>query len=697
MNNFRLTRRLLVGVLVAAWTFALPDGPAVAQATADYAVQVTAAVQSTPPRITLSWPAFAGATQHTVYRKAWGVSTWGSVAATLPGTATGFVDNGVTVGAKYEYQVVRAASVSGLGYVATGIEIPLVEDRGKVVLVVDATMAAPLAAELTRLQLDLAADGWTVLRHDVARNATVPSVKALIKADYDTDPTRVNSVFLFGHVPVPYSGSLAPDGHGDHVGAWPADLYYGDMDGVWTDVSNLGGTGRQNNVAGDGKFDQSSAPGGTVELGVGRVDLADMPAFAPKMESDLLRQYLNKEHGFRVKAWTLPARGLIDDNFGAFGGEAFASTGWRAFSAFFGPANVFALDWFGTLATNGYLWAYGCGGGNYQGAGGVGSTSNFAATDTKTAFTFLFGSYFGDWDVSNDFLRAPLATTTYGLTCAWAGRPAWHVHHMAMGETIGYAARLTENNSGTYFYGYGPSVHIALMGDPTLRMHVVAPAANVTAAGGAGSASISWTASTDTVAGYHVYRGAGPAGPFTRVTPALVAGTSFVDPGVAGGTYTYLVRAVRLETSASGSYWNASTGVAAGATATGPGATAFHTLTPCRAIDTRRAIGPLGGPPLGAGAIRSFDVRSICGVPASARVVSANVTVTNTSAAGTLILYPGDLPAAPNAVTLAFRAGQTRANNALVGLAADGSGAFKIANTTAGPLDVIVDVNGWFE
>ena len=688
---------LLAGLLAGAATLELPGKRAEAQVASDYAVQVTAAVQSAPPRISLSWPAFAGATQHTVYRKAWGATPWGAAAATLAGSATGYVDNGATVGTKYEYQVLRTASVTGYGYLATGIEIPLAEDRGKVILVVDATYAPDLAAELTRLQLDLAGDGWTVIRHDVPRTGTAPSVKALIKADYDADPTRVNSVFLFGHVPVPYSGSLAPDGHPDHVGAWPADLYYGDMDGVWTDVSNLGGTGRQNNVAGDGKFDQSYAPGGTIELGVGRVDLAAMPAFAPKTESDLLRQYLNKDHGFRVKAWTLPARGLIDDNFGAFGGEAFASTGWRAFSGFFGPANVFALDWFTTLATNGYLWAYGCGGGNYTGAGGVGSTSNFAATDTKTAFTFLFGSYFGDWDVSNNFLRAPLATTSYGLTCAWAGRPAWHVHHMAMGETIGYATRLTQNNSGTYFFGYGPSVHIALMGDPTLRMHVVAPAANVTATGGAGNAAISWTASADTVAGYHVYRGAGAAGPFTRLTSSLVAGMSFVDAGVSGGSYAYLVRAVRLETSASCSYWNASTGASATATVTGPGATAFRTLTPCRAIDTRRAAGPLGGPSLGAGATRSFIATGVCGVPTTARAVSVNVTVTNAGTLGTLIVYPADLPAAPNTLTLAFRAGQTRANNALVGLASDGSGAFKVVSSATGSLDVIVDVNGWFE
>ena len=686
--------RLLAGALLLA--AAAAAGRARAQATADYAVQVTAVVQSSPARITLAWPAFAGATSHTVYRKAWGTSAWGTALATLAGTATGYTDNAVTVGTAYEYQVQRSASVTGWGYLATGIALPLVEDRGKVVLVVDASMSAALSSELARLERDLAADGWTVLRHDVLRTATVPSVKALIQADYTADPSRVKSVFLFGHVPVPYSGDIAPDGHGDHVGAWPADLYYGEMDGTWTDTQNYGGTGRQNNVPGDGKFDQSSAPSGAVELGVGRVDLANMPAFAPKTETDLLRQYLNKDHGFRVKAWTLPARGLIDDNFGAFGGEAFGSTGWRAFSAFFGPANVFALDWFGTLGANGYLWAYGCGGGNYTGAGGVGSTSNFAATDTKTAFTFLFGSYFGDWDVSNNFLRAPLATTTYGLTCAWAGRPAWYVHHMGMGETIGYAARVSQNNSGTYFYGYGPEIHVALMGDPTLRMHVVAPPTNVAVAAGVGTATVSWTASADTVAGYHVYRGATDAGPFTRLTSALVTATSFVDTAAPAGTPVYLVRAVKLETTPSGSYWNASTGASPGA-GPPPVAIRFHILAPCRALDTRRPVGPGGGPALAANGTRTFVATGVCGVPATALAVSANVTVTNAGAAGALVLYPSDLPGPPNTLTIGFRAARTRANNALVRLASDASGGFKITSSAAATVDVIVDVNGWFE
>ncbi len=680
--------RVCLGV-AALLVCAFSAARAAAQVAADYAVQVTATVQTAPPQIALSWGSYSGATQYVVSRKTWTATTWGTAIATLAGSATGFTDTNVTAGTSYEYRVTRQASVSGYGYVASGISLPLVEDRGTVILVVDSTYASDLAAELDLLQQDVVGDGWSVIRHDVLRTASVPSVKALIKADYLAAPTRVKTVFLFGHVPVPYSGQLAPDGHPDHIGAWPADLYYGDMDGVWTDTVNYGGTGRQSNVPGDGKFDQTSAPG-LVELAVGRVDLANMPAFGPKTERDLLGQYLDKDHAFRHAVWTLPARGLIDDNFGAFGGEAFASTGWRAFSAFFGRPNVFALDWFTTLANNGYLWAYGCGGGNYTGASGVGSTSNFVSTDTKVAFTFLFGSYFGDWDVSNNFLRAPLATRTYGLTCAWAGRPAWYVHHMAMGETIGYGARVSQNSSGA-------QVHIALMGDPTLRLTPVAPVSNLTVNPGFHTAALAWTASPEAVDGYHVYRSPNPGGPFSRVTSSPLGSTSFTDSGVPGGPWTYMVRAVKLETSASGSYGNASQGVFASTTVLGSSTTGFFQITPCRVLDTRKTNGPLGGPRLAASSIRRFVATGSCGIPAGAQAISANVTVTNATVDGRLVVYPGDLTAPPLVETVVFRAGRTRANNTMLGLARDGTGSFNAQNATAGPLDLIVDVTGYFQ
>ncbi len=656
---------------------------------ADAAVQVSAvAVKDPSPRITLIWPSTPSGSTIAIYRKAPGAAAWNAPIASLPAGATGHVDAAVAVGSVYEYWV---SSGGAAGYVASGIEIPLVESRGKVVLIVDSTYAASLSAGLGRLMSDLAGDGWTVLRHDVARTETVSNVKSLIQSDYNQDPGNVKAVFLFGHVPVPYSGAIAPDGHSDHYGAWPADLFYGDMDGIWTDSINYDSSvaGRQHNVAGDGKYDQSYAPS-AIELQVGRVDLANMPSFAPKAELDLLRQYLNKDHNFRHRLVTAQSRGLIDDNFGYFGGEAFAASGWRNFSGFFGAANVQALDWFGTLATQSYLWAYGCGGGWYQGAGGVGSTTDFASVDMQAIFTMLFGSYFGDWDTTDNFLRAPLATTTYGLTSAWAGRPHWFFHHMGMGETIGYSARATQNNSGIYAGGYGPEIHIALMGDPTLRMHVVAPptALNVILAPGPGTI-LQWTASPDAVLGYNVYRAPAPLGPLTRINGALVTSTSFTI--AASGGETWAVRAVKLESGASGSYFNASQAAFVN-TAAPP--TFFYTVVPCRILDTRSATGPFGGPALLAGGSRAFVAAGQCGIPADARSISGNVSVTNATASGYLTAYPGGVSLPPTS-TINYRSGQTRANNAVLSLGLSGDFVLRTGQST-GTVDVIVDVTGYF-
>jgi hypothetical protein len=121
----------------------------------------------------------------------------------------------------------------------------------------------------------------------------------------------------------------------------------------------------------------------------------------------------------------------------------------------------------------------------------------------------------------------------------------------------------------------------------------------------------------------------------------------------------------------------------------------FFTLPPCRALDTRSANGPLGGPALAAGAERAFDVRGACDVPASARAVAVNVTVTGASAPGHLRLWPtGELR--PVSSTINFAAGSTRANNAVLRLGTSGSFSVFCA-TTAGQVHLIVDVAGYFE
>jgi hypothetical protein len=548
------------------------------ESVSDYSVLVSASVQTNPPRVTLSWPADPQAASYSVYRKARDTASWGT-ATSLPANATGYVDSSVTVGTNYEYRISKtASSYSGAGYVYVGLAAPLVESRGKIILIVDSSCATELAVELTRLQQDLAGDGWSVLRHDVARMTVDPAdasstvwtarsnevatVKALIKADYLTDTANVKAVFLFGHVPIPYSGNLAPDQHAEHVGAWPADLFYADMDGTWTDVSvyNMDASDARNwNVPGDGKFDQNIWPS-TVELQVGRVDFANLPSF-PQNEKTLLRQYLNKDHNFRSGLITAQRRGLIDDNFGVSSGEAFAADGWRNFAPFFGTANLDTGSWPAQPSTTTYLWGYGCGPGTPTSASGVTSTSELVSSDTPIIFTMLFGSWFGDWDSTDNLLRSQLATPGYTLATVWAGRPFWYFHHMAAGETLGFSARVTQNNVSTYSPNSFPRfVHIGLLGDPSLRMHVVAPPSNLTArTNGLGGTDLAWSPSADAIAGYYVYRSASTAGPFTRLTSSLLGSTNYTDPIISSNVY--MVRAVKLESSPSGTYSNGSQGI----------------------------------------------------------------------------------------------------------------------------------------
>jgi hypothetical protein len=121
----------------------------------------------------------------------------------------------------------------------------------------------------------------------------------------------------------------------------------------------------------------------------------------------------------------------------------------------------------------------------------------------------------------------------------------------------------------------------------------------------------------------------------------------------------------------------------------------FYTLTPCRVFDSRQTA---DGPALASGLVRLIAVHGRCGVPASARMISFNVTAVGASAGGHLTVYPADL-SLPSTSTLNFAGGQTRANNGVVSLATDGTGTLAIrpAVVGGGAVHVIVDVNGFFE
>jgi len=553
---------------------ALCASQAVAQVNSlQLSVIAEAAIQEQPPRITLSWQKDDSATSYSVYRYDTNALDF-ELQANVNKNLTWF-DTNVAIGVPYEYEIVKqgyvagAGAVQGYGYVYTGMDLPAQEFSGTVILLVDDTFATNLSAELTQWQNDLISDGWRIIRHNVKRSDSVEAIKAIVLKDMRTD-TTAHSLFLFGHIPVPYSGFLNPDGHSQHFGAWPADVYYGDSVTVWTDTesnslsSAAQGVGPANiNVPHDGKFDQSTTQ--EVDLQIGRVDFWNMPAFALS-EEQLLKQYLDKNHAFRTGTLTAPKRALVSDNFGTYG-EGFACDAWRTYANLVGGNNIHQLNWFATLDTAMYLWAYGCGGGDPTDAGGIGSTGDFASKGTKAIFTMLFGSWFGDWNVQNDFLRAPLADPTT-LTCCWAGRPHWYVHHMAMGQTIGSCTQLSENAppdpSGLYDeLNYNApivqGVHMDLMGDPTLRMAYANVPSNfiyLSAKQVGNFVQINWQ-NPGVAAGYNVYRAHHWNDPYSKLNEVPDPLIVFTDSVPFSDSNYYVIRAVTKSGGSNGTYYSA--------------------------------------------------------------------------------------------------------------------------------------------
>jgi hypothetical protein len=119
------------------------------------------------------------------------------------------------------------------------------------------------------------------------------------------------------------------------------------------------------------------------------------------------------------------------------------------------------------------------------------------------------------------------------------------------------------------------------------------------------------------------------------------------------------------------------------ATATG---VFFVPVNPTRVIDTR-----VQGGTLGAGGSSTYQVTGFAGIPSGASAALFNVTVTNTTAASFLTVYPGG-GTRPVASDLNWVAGQTIPNMTVATLSSTGSVSFY---NFSGSTDLVVDLFGY--
>ncbi|TAL68888.1 MAG: T9SS type A sorting domain-containing protein [Bacteroidetes bacterium] len=552
-----------------------------AETTKDHTVMVAVTTDTIPtPRIKLSFPLDTSALEYTIYRKYILDDSWGETLSLLPGTATEFIDSNIRTGRGFEYKVKKKLKdYDAFFYTYAGINVPQTDYNGIALLLIDSTVSDLLDSELTVYENDLIRDGWLVHKHLVPRAekfnpSAVHRVKSIILDEYRKYNNEIKSVILFGRVPVPYSGDAAVDDHDpDHRGAWPADLYYGEVDGNWTDNiidEKRPARDENKNIPGDGKFDQVVIPS-NVDIPVGRIDMYELPGMSPS-EIELLKRYLDKNHKYRSRQLIVDDKCLIDDKFGMYSSEAFAANAWMNFTALTSIENIDTGSFLHDMDNKSYLWAYGCNSGGYTSVLRVAYVPEFNSLTYNSVFTILFGSYLADWDFPDNIMRAAIASEPSILTCSWSGRPFWQFQHMGLGETIGYSTLLSQNNQYLYetsgLYGYR-MIHVSLIGDPTLKMLYVAPPENFniissTISPDSAYITMQWQNSTDSdIIGYNIYRTDDLKNKFQKINSAPIIDSVFIDHSPKFGNNIYMVRAIKNQKSASGNYFNLSLGLLA--------------------------------------------------------------------------------------------------------------------------------------
>jgi len=120
----------------------------------------------------------------------------------------------------------------------------------------------------------------------------------------------------------------------------------------------------------------------------------------------------------------------------------------------------------------------------------------------------------------------------------------------------------------------------------------------------------------------------------------------------------------------------------------------FYTVPPCRVFDTRDQ-GQGGPDPLAAGSRTLVGIAGKCGIPVTANAASLNVTVTGPTEAGHLRLFQGG-EVLPVVSAINYAAGQTRANNTITPVSADGMFMVYVGQGS-GSVHVILDVNGYYQ
>ena len=554
MACYRPLRLILV---FCCFVFLIDGNAGAAEPIPEQFLAVDGRISEDGARVEINWARATGSNvdRVSIQRRILGETfkaSWQDIAS-LSGVSRVYVDEDVEPGVAYEYRISRSGkNKTETGYWTTARNLPAQEQRGVALVIVDETLAGDLGTRLDRFMLDLIGDGWIVVRHVVPRGKdrdfvanlqAARKIRAWIKRLYYAAPSTPHALILVGQIPVIKSGQANPDGHERRP--LETDLFYADMNGVWRDD-------------GQGVFQHNAIPSDHIEMQVGRIDFSNMDG-ALGDEISLLKRYFDKDHHWR--------HGRLGDLRQAYGGSNnHLSVESSALRNIVGPNELVKGGHHDTGTQKPWLFGVDFGSWKY---------SDYAnANPIKTVFSINFGSGKLDFSKWNNTMKAMLAQRWYGLATGWGARPAWQLHHMALGKSIGYSHLRTVNNGTSTFGGpetleYTPTGHytwlnpiwVNLLGDPTLHPFPLQPVSELRAERRGHSVHLNWTeADSGAQLKYRIYRALERFGPYQPLNPMeLHDGHQYVDPNPVPGAW-YMVRAHALKEVYAGSFYTFSQG-----------------------------------------------------------------------------------------------------------------------------------------
>ena len=334
-------------------------------------------------------------------------------------------------------------------------------DGNTVLVVVADYVAASLAAELSQFQTDLTSEGWNVVVQNMS-GGTAADLKTLLQGTAGID----GAIFV-GFLPCAWyeEDYWAPE-------EFPCELYFMDLDGVWTDTDM------------DGLLDSHTGDV-TPEIWLGRID-AHAADFGSEIQ--MLSQYFQKNHLYRTGSLTPPSRALafIDDDWSSYSDCGLNSIyGASDVTVVNSESQTTAVNYLSRLA-EGYefvhLMAHSCPWGHTfkipAGMAGTVMAPEIAQVNPNTAFLQLFSCSNARWTETGCLGNWYLFGTDMGLLVSGAAKTGsmldfeYFYNPVGSGSTFGEAFRDWweyeaqggfSSSERAWFYGN------ALLGDPTLK------------------------------------------------------------------------------------------------------------------------------------------------------------------------------------------------------------------------------------